>query len=69
MHVALLGGWKEGIMMKVADRKDVARGDGAAAGSLRIMAIGKRMKNRWVMETSFARRPPRGGATKPAHAA
>jgi hypothetical protein len=56
-------------MMKAADRKDVARDDGAAAGSLRIMAIGKRMKNRWVMETSFVRRPTRGGTTKPAQAA
>jgi hypothetical protein len=56
-------------MMKAAERKDVAeapRRDNPAHGALRIMAIGKRAKSHWLMETCFA---GHARAAKPAQAA
>jgi hypothetical protein len=55
--------------MKAAERKDAgeqARCDHAAHGALRIIAVGKRVKSHWIMETSFVGRPR---AARPAQAA
>lgn len=55
--------------MKAAERKDEAeqaRRDHPALGALRIIAVGKRAKSHWIMETCFVRRPR---AAKPAQAA
>jgi hypothetical protein len=55
--------------MKAVERKDAAeqaRRDYSAPVALRIIAVGKRVKSHWMMETCFV---GRARAAKPAQAA